>query len=367
MRSLTHILGWLYTQSLKLYPRHFHAQFGCEMQLVFASALDGRSWPGLLTTSWREIRDMPGSILREYLRGRKGANMNQNNLAWRPLNTKELIIGLTIFVVPILGDLVKLIFGYNIGNGVGHFLLIATLIFFIVILVLGILKGFPRWTVPYLGSAVIGLIMIQAVFPLWGLFATNVSRMIKYYTKTLAARIEYSVLLQGFFWLVPFVALALLVLLLTAWPRTRKLAQRIRSDWTLMSFMIYSAIVFDLELVLEEYAYDEAWKIASRVCLFLGAWIYFKNADQRKRILAILTGATLAYWIAAAGQWIVLPLQSWGSFYGNDHWTYRRVMLSGTLTSWGSALFFMLIPALITLFSRPAKADSAPEEDLVPA
>ena len=80
--------------------------------------------------------------------------------------------------------------------------------------------------------------MLQAVYPLWGLFADDVRQMIKYYTKTLAARIQYSVLLDSFFWLVPFVALILLILLLTAWPRTRVLAQRIHQDWTLMSFMV---------------------------------------------------------------------------------------------------------------------------------
>ena len=122
--------------------------------------------------------------------------------------------------------------------------------------------------------------------------------------------------------------------------------------------------MFDLELIFEEYTHDESWKIASRVCLFLGAWIYFKTADQRKRILALLAGATLFFGIAAAGQWIVLPLQSWGDFYGYDHWTYRRVMLSGTLTSWVSALLFMLVPALINLIPRPKRVVPIPEETL---
>jgi hypothetical protein len=288
--------------------------------------------------------------------------MDQNNLAWRPLNTWELLVGLGIFMAPILGDLVKLVFGYSIGNRIGSFLLLATLVFILVILIIGLLKGFPRWTVPYLGTVVINLVMLQAVFPLWGLFVDDVRRMIKYFTKTLGARIQYSVLLGSFFWLVSFLSLALLILILMAWPCTRKLAQRIRQDWTLMSFMVYSALVFNLELVFEEYAYDEAWKIACRVCLFLGAWIYFKSANQRKRILALLTGATLFFGIAAVGQWVVLPQQSWGAFYGYDHWTYRRVILSGTLTGWISVLIFMLVPALINLIPRPRQADPIPEE-----
>jgi hypothetical protein len=134
-----------------------------------------------------------------------------------------------------------------------------------------------------------------------------------------------------------------------------------------MSFMVFSALVFDLEMIFDEYAYDEAWKISSRICLIVGAWIYFRTADQRKRIWTLIIGATLFFGVAAVGQWVVLPLQSWGDFYGYDHWTYRRVMLSGTLTSWVSALFFMLVPALINLIPRFREVDPTPEETLTTA
>ena len=204
--------------------------------------------------------------------------------------------------------------------------------------------------------------MLQAVYPIWGLFADSIKMALNYSSRTLAARIQYTVLLESFFWLVSFVVLTLLVLLMMAWPRTRMLAYHIRKDWTLMSFMIFSALVFDLELIFEEYGHDEAWKIVSRICLFLGAWIYFKLANQRKRILALIVGATLFFGIAAVGQWVVLPMQSWGAFYGFDHWTYRRVMLSGTLTSWVSALLFMLIPALINFIPRVSNPELTPKE-----
>jgi hypothetical protein len=294
--------------------------------------------------------------------------LNRNHLDWRPLNSKELLAGLVLFVLPIFPSIFRLIFGYNILSGkIALTFTYIILITVLVILIIGIRSGFPRWTIPYLGVGVITLVMLQAVYPIWGLFADNLKMMINYSTRTLAARIQYSVLLGSFFWLVPFVILILSILLLRIWPRTRVLAQRIRRDWTLMSFMVYSALVFDLELIFEEYGHDEAWKIASRICLFLGAWIYFKLDDQHKRILVLIVGATLFFGIAAVGQWVVLPLQSWGDFYGYDHWTYRRVMLSGTLSGWVSALFYMLIPALINLIPRPRKAEPLPEEKLTPA
>ena len=335
MINLTRILGWLYAQSLKFYPPGFRNKFSVEMKQVLLSAVEETKKNGalkLLVFFGREVRNWPGSIWREHLRSRKGLSMNHNNLAWRPLNTKELLAGLALFVLPIFSPILKIIFGYKaVINNMGYVFTLTILIIGLVVIILGIKNGFPRWSIPYLGVSIITIIMLQAVFPLWGLFATDVKRIIKYYTKTLLARIQYSALLNGFFWLMPFIVLIILILLLRAWPSTRKLAQRIRQDWTLLSFAIYGGVVFALELVFEEYAYDEAWKIACRVCLALGAWIYFKTADQRKRILTLIAGVTLTYWIAAIGKWIVLPQQSWSAWYGYYHWTYRRFELGSTL------------------------------------
>jgi hypothetical protein len=291
--------------------------------------------------------------------------MDQQKLAWKPLNTKELLMGLALFVLPMFSPLIKWVFGYQaITNQIGSILTIALLIIVLIILILGIKNGFPRWTVPYLGVAISSIVILELSYRLWGLIYTDVKRIIMYHTKTLTVRIQYSAMRHGFFWFLVFTTMVLLILLLMTWSRTRPLAIQIRQDWTLLSFMIYSTIVFDLELVFEEYAYDELWKIACRICLALGALIYFKNADQRKRILALLVGVTLTFWIAAIGKWIVLPLQSWGAFYGNDHWTYRRFELGSTLSQWGWVIIFMLIPVILTLIPRRKQTGSIPEDAL---
>jgi hypothetical protein len=368
MSVLARIFVWLYTHSLNLYPSVFRVEFSYEMKQVFSAAIEEtkkNSVMKLLALFGREIRDWPGAVWREHQRSRKGYDVNQNNLAWRPLNIKELLAGLALFILPIFPSALKLILGYtNISNGVGSFLLLAILAFVVIIIITGTLKGYPRWSLPYLGVSLVTIIMLLAVPPIWELLYKDVQELVHYSTKTLMARIQYSVLLNGFFWLVPFVALVLLILLLMPWPRTRVLAQRIRQDWTLFSFMIYGGVVFQLELVFDEYAYDELWKITCRVCLLLGAWIYFKNADHRKRILALLAGVTLTYWIATVGKWIVLPLQRWGAFYSYDHWTYRRFELGSTLATWGWVMFFMLLPALLTRIPQPKQLDPVSEETL---
>jgi hypothetical protein len=57
--------------------------------------------------------------------------------------------------------------------------------------------------------------------------------------------------------------------------------------------------------------------------LGLGAWRYLKSETTRKRILALIVGITAAYWIVTIGKLILVPLQSWGAFHGNQYETYR--------------------------------------------
>ena len=68
MSILTRVFGWLYIQSLRLYPREFQAEFSDEMQAVFASAAKDACYNflRLLVLFGRELRDWPSSLLREH-------------------------------------------------------------------------------------------------------------------------------------------------------------------------------------------------------------------------------------------------------------------------------------------------------------
>ena len=83
-------------------------EFSEEMNLIFLTATDETKRKGklhLLLFFAREIRDGPGSIWREHLRSRKGQIMNQNNLAWEPLNNRELLAGLALFLLPLISPI----------------------------------------------------------------------------------------------------------------------------------------------------------------------------------------------------------------------------------------------------------------------
>jgi hypothetical protein len=95
--------------------------------------------------------------------------------------------------------------------------------------------------------------------------------------------------------------------------------------------------------------------------------MYFKSADPRRRILALLAGATLNYWIAAIGKWYLVPHQTWGAFHGYDYETYSAFEFWRTLAEWGWTMLFLLIPTGLTLIPRHREPDHPSGENLAPA
>ncbi len=369
MSGWVHLTARVYRVLLAFYPSGFRAEFGEEMQDVLADTLAGAktcSWSHLIILFARELRDLPGSVWREHLRARKRIPMNQDQ-AWRPLTTKALIVAMAVFVLPAFLAISALLFQHQSSiNVILTTLALALMAFILIVLIVGSVTGFPRWSVPFLGIVVTAIVMLELSWRVWENIYPAVYRILGGKPSTLPTRITYQALRGGFSWFAVFVACVFLVLLLAAWPRTRRLARTIRQDWTLFSFMLYSGTVLALELVFEEYRYADLWKIACWACLALGARMYLKSDSPRERILALLVGVTLAHWIAAIGKGIILPRQSWGAWYGYDHWTYRRFDFGSTIAQWGWVVFFMLIPALLTQIPRPATTDSSPEEDLIP-
>jgi hypothetical protein len=87
---LIHLYIWL----LRLYPSGFRDESGDEMTIVFNDVLADvkmESWSNTMILLARGLHDSPGLVWREHPRARKGIQMNQN-LTWRPLTARELIV-----------------------------------------------------------------------------------------------------------------------------------------------------------------------------------------------------------------------------------------------------------------------------------
>jgi hypothetical protein len=371
MNLLTLIITWFYHLSLKLYPTEFRTNFSKEMKFVFSEAINEANDDlyKLLVTFWREMRDWPRSIWQAYRETRKNGSTMENEIDTpTSLTKKESMIAMVPYILPAILAIMTVIFGYQPGfNRLMARFYLTIMAFITIVLIWGAIKGFPRWTIPFLGVAVTAIVMQEPSWRIWELFYHSVQQAIDYYTKTLQVRVLYSSLQVGFFWFCVVIGAVILVSLLAIWPRTRVLARSIRRDWTVFSYMLYGGVVFALEFVFEEYTHDEFWKIACWGCLALGAWFYLKGDSTCKRILSLVIGVSLTYWIAAVGKWHLVPAQTWGAFHGYQYELYSWFEFWRALGEWGWVLIFMLAPALLTLKPHTQETSPNPKEGPISA
>ena len=80
----------------------------------------------------------------------------------------------------------------------------------------------------------------------------------------------------------------ILVNLLRLLPHTRGVWQRIRTDWTQLSFLLSGGLVLGLVVAFDEYHHSEVWRCTALACLALCAWLYLWAGSQKRRILADL-------------------------------------------------------------------------------
>jgi hypothetical protein len=113
MSRLSRVTLALYTESLRLYPARFRAEFADEMQDVFGQAVQAVGDPlEMLILAAGEVRDLPLSIIREHMRERRmnqqlilqEQTMTQTFIPLRALKglTWTLIVGFVLYCLLIL-------------------------------------------------------------------------------------------------------------------------------------------------------------------------------------------------------------------------------------------------------------------------
>lgn len=353
-----HLITRVYGVLLAFYPSVFRAEFGEEMQDVFAAALTEVQHTGgdqLWRLIWRELRGWPGSVWREHLRERSNKMTIQDPN--RPLRPGELLVALTIFLIPQLVILLTVIVD-NAPGWLGYIFLGSA----IGPLVLALVRGFPRWSPPYLGVLLVGFVFFGPFWVVWGLVYPFVTRWFGgMYTWSILIRIFVQGMQAALMWLLVLLTALILVSLLRLLPHTRTLWQRIRQDWTQLSFLIYGGLVFNTLLIFEEYQQVEPWQIAAWISLSIGCWLYLHAGEQYQRILILLCSATLAMWIVAAGKWFLVPHQNWPVNLEAE----RPFEALRTLASWICILAALMAPALLNLLPRIQKPTL--QEDSKPA
>lgn len=345
------------------YPKEFRTEFGTEMQAVFAASIAEAQHSGkdhFWKLIWREIRCWPGSALREHLQARrKNMASNYDLMDEKPLPVYELLAALVLFLIPLFGVMLT-------GSIFPHWINIILVIGFwgsaLYAMVLAVIKGLPRWSLSYLGVLLFIVILFGPAILVWEAIYPFVTGWLgPLHTLSDWER----VLFQGFnelaMWFMLLLVGVIFLNLLRLLPYTRGVWQRVRDDWTQLSFLVYGGIVFHIVIIFEEYHYDEPWKFAAWTFLALGGWLYLGAKTQRQRILALMGGATLAMWTVAIGKWIIVPLQDWPGTHSSGD-----IFESGwAIISWVAIIIVMLAPALLNLL--PSKQAANVQEQITPA
>jgi hypothetical protein len=350
----------IYQLLIACYPKNFRIQFGTEMQDVFAQTMRDavkRSQWALTAVYLRELRNLPGSVLQEHLRARR-MKMSPNGFAEeKPLQRRELIAAMMIFLLPMFTILA--VTDTNSPKLVDLILLILFWGSIIFAVGLAIGRRLPHWSLPYLGFiSMVGIILARPD-RIWGW-------IYPYFLESFGLRsvwpLSVRIIYVGIFGLIMMVMILLstlmLVNLLRLLPYTRSVWKHIRADWTQLSFMLYGGLVFYILLLFDEYRYEEIWKFIAWTCLAFGAWFYLRAKRQMRRILALTLGATGAMWIVTLAKWVLVPLQMWPTGYPiAPSETTRWLETSSAMLSWVFLLIMLLAPALLNLLPSPTNPD----------
>jgi hypothetical protein len=232
----------------------------------------------------------------------------------------------------------------------GLAVILGLLLFLLVILVIALARGWPRWAIPGVGLlvAIVYYLFLASgsMFPpqLYPWPNTNLGKLVTQTLQYLCA-------------LTPVVLLCAAGLLLAPWlPPVRQLIRRVRQDWSLPSFMLYSLALLPI-LLQDEYHGLGPYQAASVAILAGGAWAYLRQNRPGQRVLALL----IAYWIALGalglGIYWLYPQQPWAAYTTFPRWWEAiNPLLQGPALS-----VVLIMPALLKLLpASPAATGAAP-------
>jgi len=150
------LLKQFYSRMLRFHPPRYLDEYGTELGAVFSLAADdaaGQGWSSLLSFGLREMRDMPSGIIREHIRERRKEKMGTGfgaRFDFKPGSLQEILAASMPFLLLIVG----LLLGRLTANLAGWLQAVITIllwIFVLMLLIAAIVKGFPRWSLPYAG------------------------------------------------------------------------------------------------------------------------------------------------------------------------------------------------------------------------
>jgi len=303
-RRKEYLVVRLYRIALKCFPASYRAEYAEELlYAVRMAAAEAQGGLPLARLAWRELRDLPLAALRAHLFER---NAIMKASPGNELRGWKLAAVFLPFLLPLLLTLPGLLGATDFVKVVSLAVGVPLLGLLVVTWIGGLAREFPAWALPALGlvlyfiTAMLGLALqilgyYAAIVPLFGGWPHELS------LKTLFA-------LLGALAFTPIMAV-LLAGLLRAVPTFH---QRVRKEWTLLSFLLYGMAIAPV-FVSDEFRYVEGYQIASLVALAAGAGLYLAAKRRWQRILALIVPVVLAEALMSFGMYQVYPQHDWAN------------------------------------------------------
>ncbi len=339
-----------YRTLLCLFPRRFRSDFGEEMQSVFAEVLFQAKSEGsssLVKAVLLELGSLPGAALRQHLIGIYNISRDSapQVAEWEgPPSRIEILMVLAVFALPAVNIWMNFALDVSIG-------LLAA--FSLAVFLAGLLRGFPRWSLPSLGLALstgsflflyqwIADLVTPSIIATFGPFPRDESTLL-----------VLQAFWAGLMWLCLFALTFLVLGCLALLRRFRSLLWRIRQDWTLASYILYSGAIFTLALTFDQYRFEKTYAVASMLCLTTGAWLYLRSPRQWQRTLSLLIGLSLAMVSATFSQWAILSMHDLFTWKTPD--SARWLEVRWTILEWVWMVVFILAPIWLRLLPKPGR------------
>jgi len=273
MNFLVRIASTLLHALLALYPARYRREYGEERDSVLQLALEEAAaggWLRLFQFCIRELRDLPLSLIREHIKERK-LQMNADGDQLESGREPGYTLWVGIFPFVLLG-IMALAFEFprEWGNGelfrtLGGVLMFGGYMVILVGLLIGALKGFPRWSFPYLiYSIVFALYISHASTP--GLVVFNIEM--------------WGRELWGWRAWVPLGIVIVLILLLNRhpWQLLKSLWIGVVKYWSRLTFGLYGLLPLFILIGLDEmedtYSFPAA--VVAVVFILAGAILYLR-------------------------------------------------------------------------------------------
>ncbi len=334
---------------LRIFPRSFYAEFHEEMQAVFSDVLAEAAERGRmawLAATLNEMLSLPVEALRLHLAAHSINLPGARSTGWEgPPTRKESWLALVAFTLPVLG----LYYRESILQSARLPVYLAAGLVLGVVLA-GFLKGFPRWSLPYLGivlSTACFFLLVECkadeLFPL-------AMKQVGIVPQDESARLVFEALWSGLLWLSLFAVTLLGLSLLALLRRCQVMLQRIRQDWTLASYILYTGILTALGLSFSRHISQEFFAVASLVCLGAGGWLFLRSPRPWQRVLALVGGLTLAVLVAFAGRSPLHPLETWAMVLPLEVESHSKSVL--VLLEWAWLAALLVAPVFLRFIPR---------------